>query len=88
MRKFNYGVYICTCNFKSDQYKCWTKHVFVYDSQFKTLHQSKCCGALIYNRADAPIFVLEDKDREEISILDMTLNNSLLVCDMWNMYKK
>ena len=41
------------------------KHAFVYESHFKPLHQSKYCGALIDNRADAPICVLEDKDREK-----------------------
>ena len=39
------------------------KHVFFYDSHFKPLHKSKCCGNLIDNRDDAPICVLEDKDR-------------------------
>ena len=34
MRKLNDGVYICTCNIKSDDYKCWTKDAFVFDSQF------------------------------------------------------
>ena len=48
---------------KSDEYNCWTKHDFIYDSHFKPLHQTKCCGVLIDNRADAPICVLEDKDR-------------------------
>ena len=35
-----------------------------YDSHFKTLHQPKFCWYLIYNRADTPICVLEDNDRE------------------------
>ena len=39
------------------------KHEFVYDIQLKPLHQYKCCGNLIDNRADALICVLEDKDR-------------------------
>ena len=62
--KVNNGVYICICYVKYDEYKCWTKNAFVYDSQFKPLHQLKCCGDLIYNRADSPICVLEDKYRE------------------------
>ena len=41
------------------------KNAFVYDIHFKPFHQSKCCGYLIDNRADATIFVLEDKDREK-----------------------
>ena len=41
------------------------KHSFIYDSYFKPLHQSKCCGALIDNADDAPIFGLEDKDKEK-----------------------
>ena len=67
------GVFICTCNVKSDEYNFWTKHAFVYDSHFKTLHQSKCCGVLIDNRDDAPICVLEDKDIETKKNLDMPL---------------
>ena len=65
MRKVNYGVYICTCNDESYEYKCWKKHEFFYDSHFKPLHQSKCCGALIDNRAGAPTLVFEDRDREK-----------------------
>ena len=42
------------------EYTCNTKHAFVYDSHFKTLYQSKCYEAIIDNRADAPICVLED----------------------------
>ena len=57
-------MFICTCNVKYDEYNCWGKHAFVYDSHFKHLHQSKYCGDLVDNRADAPIFVLKDKDRE------------------------
>ena len=64
MKKFNDGVFICTCNFKSNEYNFWTKHAFVYDSHFKPLHQSKYCEDLIDNRSDAPICVLEDKDRD------------------------
>ena len=64
--KFNDGVYICICNIKSDEYKStesdeyksWTKHAFGYDGNFKPLNQSKCCGDIIDNRADAPICVL------------------------------
>ena len=67
-RKFNYRVYICTCNTKYDEYECWTKHAFVYDIHYKPFYQSKCFGALIDNRDDAPICVFEDKDKEKISI--------------------
>ena len=35
------------------------------DSHFKTLHQSKCFGDLIDNRSNAPIYVVEDKEREK-----------------------
>ena len=63
MIKVNDGVYICICNVKSDEYECWTKHAFVYDSHFKPLYQSKCCGDLLDNWSGSPIFVLEHKDR-------------------------
>ena len=65
MGKFNDGVYICIFNVKSDEYKFWTKHEFVYDSHFKPLHQSKCCVDPIDNKADAPICVLNYKDRDK-----------------------
>ena len=32
LRKVNYGVYICTCNVKSDEYECCTKHTFFKQS--------------------------------------------------------
>ena len=64
IRRVNYEVYICTCSVRYDEYKFKTKHAFVFDSHFKPLHQSKFCGDLIDNRADAPICVLEDKERE------------------------
>ena len=56
-------VFICTCNVQYVGYNCCTKHEFVYDSHFEPLHQTKCCGVLIDNRADAPICVLGDKYR-------------------------
>ena len=57
-------MYICKCSVISDEYKCKTKHEFVYDSHFKPLHQSKCCGAINDNRADTPICVLEKNYRD------------------------
>ena len=33
------GFYIFTCSFRSDEYKCETKHSFVYNSHFKPLYQ-------------------------------------------------
>ena len=61
LRRVNDGVYICTRSVRSEKYKCKKKHAFVFDSHFKPLHQSKYCGAIIDNRADTPICVLEDK---------------------------
>ena len=73
LRRVNDGVFICTCNVQSVEYNYWKKHEFVYDIHFKPLHQTKCCGVLIYNRDDAPICVLEDKDRESKKQLDHAL---------------
>ena len=38
LRRFNDGVYICTCSVRSDEYKYKTKQTFVYDDHFKSLH--------------------------------------------------
>ena len=65
LRTLNDGVYICVCNVQNVKYYLWTKHAFFYDSHYKPLHRTECCGALIDNRADAPICVLENKDRAE-----------------------
>ena len=73
LRTVNDVVYICTCNVKNVKYDLWTKHAFVYDSHYKPLHKTEFCGVLIDNRADAPIFVLEDKDRESNKQLDHAL---------------
>ena len=45
------------------KYNLWTKHAFVYDSHYKPLHKTEFYGVLIDNRADAPICVLENKER-------------------------
>ena len=61
LRRVNDGVYICTSSVRSDEYKCKTKNAFVFDGHFKPLHQSKCCGDIVYNRADETICVLGDE---------------------------
>ena len=58
LRRVNDGVLVCTFNAQSVEYNCWTNHAFVYDSHYKPLHQTKFCGILIDNRADAHICVL------------------------------
>ena len=73
LRTVNDWVYICKCNVKNVEYDLWTKHAFVYDSHYKPMHQNKFCGVLIDNRADTPICVLEDKDRESKKQLDHAL---------------
>ena len=88
LRTVNDGVFICTCNVKSDEYNFWTKHAFVYDSHCKPLHQTKCCGVLIDNRADAPICVFEDKDRESKKHVDHSLKEFFGgKCHVENLYK-
>ena len=62
LRIFIDGVYICSCSVSSEEYMCNTKHAFVYDSYLKPLHNPNCCGALIDNRTETPIFVLDDND--------------------------
>ena len=86
LRRLNDGVFICTCSFQSVEYNCWTNHAFFNESHFKPLHQTKCCGVLIDNRADAPICVLEDKEIESRKNWLVPLKNSLVVSAMWNMY--
>ena len=63
IRRVNDGVYICVCNVQNVKYNFWTKHAFIYDSHYKPLHKTEFYGVLIDNRADAPICVLEEKDR-------------------------
>ena len=73
MRRVNDGVYICVCNVHNIEYDLWTKHAFIYNSHYKLLHKTECCGVLIDNRADAPISVLEDNDRASKRYLDSAL---------------
>ena len=39
LRRVNDGLYIFTSSVRSDEFKCKTKHVFVFDSHCKPLHQ-------------------------------------------------
>ena len=75
LRRVNDGVYICVCNVHNVKYDLWTKHEFVYDSHYKPLHKSECCGVLIDNRAGAPICVLEDNDRASKKDLHLALRH-------------
>ena len=86
-RTVNDRVYICVCNVQNVKYDLWTRHAFVYDSHYKPLHQTYCCGVLIDNRTDAPICVLENKDRAG-KIWIMPYNSSLKGSAMWNSYTK
>ena len=86
LRRVNDGVFICTCNVQSVEYNCWTNNEFFYNRNFKPLQQTKCCGVLIDNRADAPICILEDKYIESKKNWIMPLNNSLVGSAMWKMY--
>ena len=86
--RVNDGVFICTCNFQSVEYNCCTKHAFVYDIHFKPFHQTKFCGVIIDNRSDAPIFVLEDKDRESNKKFDHALKEFFGgKCHVENVYR-
>ena len=85
MRRVNDGVFIFTCNVQFAEYDCLTKHAFVYDSHFKPLHQSKRCGVLIDNKADAPNFFWRINTDQERKFCDMRLKRSLVVCAIWNM---
>ena len=88
LKTVNDGVYICVCNVKNVKYNLWTKHEFVYESHYKPLHQTKCCGVLIDNRDDAPIFVLEEKDRESKKQLDNAFEESFgRKCHVEHVYK-
>ena len=57
-------------------------------SNFKPLHQSKCCGALIDNRSDAPICVLEDKEGEKNLNLIHARKMFLVDSALWNISTK
>ena len=87
-RRVNDGVYICTCNVQSVEYKLWTKNAFVYDIHYKTLHQTKCCGVLIYNRSDAPIFVWRTKTENQRNNWITPLKSSMVGSAMLKLYTK
>ena len=40
LRKVNFGVYICSCSVRSEEYMCKKKHAFVYDITFKPIRQN------------------------------------------------
>ena len=86
MKTVNDGVYICVCNVHNVKYDLWAKHAFVYDSHYKPLHRTDFCGVLIDNRDDAPICVLENKDRATKQIWIMFYYSSLKGSAMWNRY--
>ena len=73
LRRVNDGVYLCVCNVENVKYGLWTKHAFVYDSHYKPLHKTECCGVLIDNRYDEPIFFLEDNERASKRDLHLAL---------------
>ena len=58
------GVYVCIWYIYSNILKIWTQHAFVYDGYFTTKVKSACQDAIIDNRRYAPIYVLEEKDKE------------------------
>ena len=65
------------------------KKVYLFfDGHFKPFHQSKCCGDLIDNRTDEPIYVLDDDDRESKNSLKNSLKQSLVESALWNTSKK
>ena len=42
LRRFNDGVFICTCNVKSDEYDCWKNHAFSLMQRFEITVINKC----------------------------------------------
>ena len=88
LRRVNDGVYICVCNVHNVKYNLCTTHAFVYDSHYNPLHKTECCGVLIDNRADAPIFFLEDIDRASKRYLDIALRQFFEgICHVEYVYK-
>ena len=73
--RINDGVYVCICSVYSNILKEFTQHTFVYESYFTTKVKSACHGAIIDNRRYAPIYVLEEKDRETKNKLKIVLRN-------------
>ena len=66
----------------------WTKHAFVYDSHYKHMNKADCCGVLIDNRADAPICVLENKDRDTMKRMKCVLRQFFEgICHVEHVYK-
>ena len=73
--RINDGVYVFICSVYSNILKEFTQHAFVYDSYFSTKLNGACHGAIIDNRRYAPIFVLEEKDRETKNTLKNMLRS-------------
>ena len=62
----NRGVYLCLCN---ATYTIWPdkivteRHAFVYNSGYRVDNKHWILGAIIDNRQNKPIFLIEEKDR-------------------------
>ena len=69
------GVYVCICSVYSNILKEYTQHSFVYESYFTTTGNNACHGEIIDNRRYAPIYVLDEKDRETTKKLKNMLRN-------------
>ena len=86
------GVYLCLCTAK---YIIWPnqpvteKHAFVYNSEYREEKNHWILGAIIDNRQNEPIFLIEEKDREskedsrkvfnDFFKADVTITNVFLV---------
>ena len=73
--RINDGVYVFICSVYSNILKEFTQHAFVYDSYFLTKLKSACHGTIIDNIRYAPIYVLEEKDKETKNTLKNMLMN-------------
>jgi len=63
------GVYICLCTVNDFINGEWHEesHAFVYNSHYRATENNNCIGAVIDNRSNAPVRLIDEEDRRDIS---------------------
>jgi hypothetical protein len=90
----NEGIYICFAKVQDwvfEEYRT-EHHAFVYDSTYKSSEAPWCIGAIIDNRQEKPVRLIEHTDRESIenarNVLDTFFNAHSVVTSFYHVTKK